>query len=172
LVAGHTGAGCVSQRRVRAADKKARERSYTMLVKDLMTPAPVYCKASDSVARVAKLMAEHDCGCIPVCEGTKVIGIITDRDVTTRVVAARKNPELLPVTDVMTRTVYTVSEDQDADAAIDMMKTAQVRRLPVLDDDDELVGIIAPSDLAPTMASHNVADFLLSVSYWTRPAPA
>ena len=117
-------------------------------------------------------MAEHDCGCIPVCEGTKVIGIITDRDVTTRVVAARKNPELLPVTDVMIKTVYTVSEDQDADAAIDMMKTAQVRRLPVLDDDDELVGIVSPSDLAPTMASHNVADFLLSVSYWTRPALA
>ena len=139
-----------------------------MLVKDVMTPSPIFCKSSDSVARVAKLMAEHDCGCIPVCEGTKVIGIITDRDITTRVVAARKNPELVPVIDVMTKTIYTVSEEQDADDAIDMMKTAQVRRLPVLDQNDDLAGIVAPSDLAPTMAAHNVADFLLSVSYWTR----
>lgn len=143
-----------------------------MLVKDVMTASPIFCKSSDRLDGVAKLMAEHDCGCIPVCEGTKVIGIITDRDITCRAVATGKNPASLPVTDVMTRTIYTVSEDQDVDTAIDLMKTAQVRRLPVLDEDENIVGIVAPSDLAPTMASHNAADFLLSVSYWTRKVPA
>jgi len=139
-----------------------------MQVKDLMTPAPVCCKPSDPLDRVAKLMLDHDCGAVPVCEGMKVVGMITDRDIACRAVAKGKTPAAVAVNDVMTRPVYVVRQDEDVEAAIDLMKAHQVRRLPVLNDEGLLVGVIAPSDLAPTFASTNVADFLLAVSYWTR----
>jgi len=139
-----------------------------MLIQEAMTSSPVSCKPDDTLDRVAKIMADHDCGVIPVCEGTRVVGVITDRDVTCRAVAAGKIPQNTPVREVMTKPVYTVRQDEDVQAAIDRMEDKQVRRLPVLDDRGNMVGIIAPSDLAPTFASMNVADFLLAVSYWTR----
>ena len=139
-----------------------------MLVKDVMTASPVFCRPTDSVDRVAKLMVEHDCGVIPICDLRKPIGIITDRDITCRVVAAGKAPGAVRVSDVMTKNVFAVKEDDDVQAAIDLMEKKQVRRLPVLNAAGNLVGIVAPSDLAPTFASTNVSDFLLAVSYWTR----
>jgi CBS domain-containing protein len=139
-----------------------------MLIRDVMTNAPTCCEPADSVDAVAKLMRAHDCGIIPVCEFGKVAGVITDRDVTCRVVAAGMNPAAIAVKDVMTTPVYTVRQDDDVQEAIDLMEKAQVRRLPVLDDDGNIAGIIAPSDLAPIFASMNVADFLLAVSYWSR----
>ncbi|HKB81436.1 MAG TPA: CBS domain-containing protein [Thermoanaerobaculia bacterium] len=139
-----------------------------MLIKEVMTSSPVSCKPTDTVDRVAALMAEHDCGVIPVVEGRKVVGMITDRDVTCRVVATGKAPASVAVRDVMTKPVYAVRQDENVQSAIDLMEAKQVRRLPVLDDRGNIAGIIAPSDLAPTFASMDVADFLLAVSYWTR----
>ncbi|HEX2832520.1 MAG TPA: CBS domain-containing protein [Thermoanaerobaculia bacterium] len=133
-----------------------------------MTPSPICCRPDDNVEQVARLMAEHDCGAIPVCVDGKVIGMITDRDVTCRVVAAGKPPARLAASEIMSRTIYTVAADAEIEVAIDGMKTHQVRRLPVVNADDQVVGIISPSDLAPTFASAEVADFLLAVSYWTR----
>ncbi len=139
-----------------------------MLVKDVMTPSPQCCKPTDTLDRVAALMLEHDCGVIPVCKATKLEGIITDRDITCRSVATCKIPSVVPVSNVMTKTVYTIRQDDDVQAAIELMEAKQVRRLPVLNDKNDVVGIVAPSDLAPTFASTDVADFLLAVSYWTR----
>lgn len=144
-----------------------------MFVKDVMTTAPVCCLPNDSVEHVARLMAQHDCGVIPVCSGGRIAGLITDRDVACRAVASGRPLAQLPVIEVMTKTVFTVREDDDVQVAIDTMETKQVRRLPVVDKDGKVVGIIAPSDLAPIFASMNVADFLLAVSYWSRrPVPA
>jgi predicted transcriptional regulator len=82
-------------------------------------------------------------------------------------------PAAVAVRDVMTKTVHTIHQDEEVDAAIQLMEARQVRRLPVVDDAGHVVGIVAPSDLAPTFASTNVADFLLAVSYWSRrPAAA
>lgn len=144
-----------------------------MLVKDVMTPSPLCCKPDTTIDQVAVLMADHDCGIVPVCNHSKLVGVITDRDITCRAVAKGKDPAAMPVGDVMTKTVYTIGQDEDVEAAIALMEMKQVRRLPVLDEAGNLVGIVAPSDLAPTFASTNVADFLLAVSYWSRkPAPA
>ena len=144
-----------------------------MFVKDVMTTAPICCQPHDSVERVAKLMAQHDCGVIPVCSGGRLTGLITDRDIACRAVASGRTLAQLPVIDVMTKTVFTVREDDNVQVAIDTMEAKQVRRLPVVDKDGKVVGIIAPSDLAPIFASMNVADFLLAVSYWSRrPVPA
>lgn len=144
-----------------------------MLVKDVMTPAPVCCKPDTTIDQVAALMLEHDCGIVPVCKDSRLAGVITDRDITCRAVAKGEYPAVLPVSDVMTKIVHTVHQDDDVEAAIALMEAKQVRRLPVVDDAGHVVGIVAPSDLAPMFASTNVADFLLAVSYWSRrPASA
>jgi len=139
-----------------------------MLIKDAMTVSPISCKSGDFLDTVARTMAEHDCGFIPVCDSSKLVGVVTDRDITCRAVAAGKNPAATPIRDVMTKTVYTIRQDEDVQAAIELMEAQQIRRLPVVDDEGKVVGILAPSDLAPTFASTNVADFLLAVSYWNR----
>lgn len=139
-----------------------------MLIKDVMTQYPAYCRPDDSLELVAKLMRERDCGVIPICKGRKVVGMVTDRDITCRAVAAGRNASEVPVSEIMTSPVYSVHEHEDVQAAVDLMEEKQVRRLPVLDENDDLAGIVAPSDLAPMFASTNVADFLLAVSYWTR----
>lgn len=144
-----------------------------MFVKDVMTAAPICCEPTDSVERVAKVMREHDCGIIPICTAGKLTGVITDRDIVTRVFASGKRPAEVPVSEVMTKKVFTVRQDENVQAAIDRMEEKQVRRLPVVDEKEKVVGIVAPSDLAPIFASMNVADFLLAVSYWSRkPVPA
>src|SRR6185369_16794956 len=95
-----------------------------------------------------------------------LVGVITDRDIACRAIAAGSTN--LPVRDVMTAPVFTVRDDEDVQAAIDLMEAKQVRRLPVVDAEGSVTGIVAPSDLAPIFASTNVADFLLAVSYWSR----
>lgn len=137
-----------------------------MRVREVMTEAPICCKPSDRVSRVAKMMHEHECGVIPVCSETILIGIVTDRDVACRAVAGGKTAHA--VREVMSAPVFTVNQNDDVQVAIDTMEAKQVRRLPVVDDAGKVVGIIAPSDLAPIFASMNVADFLLAVSYWSR----
>jgi CBS domain-containing protein len=118
-------------------------------------------------------MLDHDCGIIPVCKDSRLVGVITDRDITCRAVAKGMYPAAVPIRDVMTKTLYTIHQDEEVDAAIQLMEAKQVRRLPVVDDNGHVIGIVAPSDLAPTFASTNVADFLLAVSYWSRrPAAA
>jgi CBS domain-containing protein len=139
-----------------------------MQVKDVMSPSPFSCAPEDTLDRVAKLMRDHDCGFIPVCQGSELVGVITDRDITCRAVALAKNPSTLRVRDFMSKPVFTVKEDDETQAAIELMEAKQVRRLPVLSRKNEVIGVIAPSDLAPLFASTNVADFLLAVSYWTR----
>jgi CBS domain-containing protein len=137
-----------------------------------MTAAPICCKPTDTLDRVANLMLEHDCGAVPICAGTKLIGLVTDRDIACRAIATGKTPADVAVSEVMTKPVYTVRQNDDVEVAIDLMKTKQVRRLPVLSDDGKVIGIVAPSDLAPIFASMNVGDFLLAVSYWSRRAAA
>lgn len=137
-----------------------------MQVKDVMTASPICCAPADAVELVAELMREHDCGAIPVCDGDALVGIVTDRDVACRAVAAHKAN--MPVSAVMSAPVHTVRADDDVQVAIDTMEAKRVRRLPVVDEGGRVVGIVAPSDLAPIFASMNVADFLLAVSYWSR----
>jgi CBS domain-containing protein len=139
-----------------------------MFVKDAMTLSPICCKPTDRLDAVAKLMLDHDCGIIPVCDGSNVVGVVTDRDITCRAVAKGSIPFAVAVSEVMTKPVYTIRQDEDVQTAIELLEAKQVRRLPVVDEENNIVGIIAPSDLAPTFASTNVADFLLAVSYWNR----
>lgn len=139
-----------------------------MLIKDVMTASPTCCKPADKLDSVAKLMFDHDCGEIPVCDGTRLVGVITDRDIVCRAVAAGKTPADVPVSDVMTRDVYTIAQDGKLEDALELMETKLVRRLPVVDLSGQIVGIVSEADLVAKAPILKVARTIRSVSKKTR----
>ena len=139
-----------------------------MLIKDLMTRSPVCCKPSDTLDTVAKLMLENDCGEIPVCDGANLVGVITDRDITCRAVATGRTPMDVAVAEVMTHNPYIVHQDQKLDAALEVMEERRVRRLPVVDDQHRIVGIVSQADLVARAPILKVARLVKSVSKQTR----
>jgi len=99
------------------------------------------------VVEVARIMLAEDVGSLPVVQGERLMCVITDRDIAVRVVAEGKDPTDLPVAGIASREIVTVSPDQPLDEALQVMASAQVRRLPVVDD-GRLVGILAQADVA------------------------
>lgn len=121
---------------------------------NVMTKNPIVALPKDTVVMVAQIMKEQDIGPVPVVKdktSRKLIGIVTDRDLAMKVVATGHNPNEILVEDVMTRDVVTCREDDDVQTALDAMAKHQLRRIPVVDGDDSLVGIIAQADVATRM---------------------
>ncbi|HEY8131036.1 MAG TPA: CBS domain-containing protein [Thermoanaerobaculia bacterium] len=117
-------------------------------VKDFMTPDPTTVSEKDSIRDVARIMARQDTGVVPVVDGKKVIGMITDRDIVVRLVAEGKDPSNALVNEAMTKSVSAVKEDTPVNEALQMMSKQQVRRLPVVNKNNELVGIVSIGDIA------------------------
>jgi CBS domain-containing protein len=117
-------------------------------IRDLMTSNPTTIEPDKTVVDAAKLMRDEDAGLIPVVEGEKLIATITDRDITLRVVAEGKDASSTNVRDVASTRLVTVDPDQDLDEALRLMAKNQVRRLPVVEEDGKLVGIVAQADVA------------------------
>jgi len=118
---------------------------------DVMTQNPVCCLPDDSVAKVAELMSSENVGSIPVIESRqsmKLAGIITDRDLALKIVGNGHDVKSTTVQKVMTRQVVTCRADDDVQKALDAMATHQLRRIPVVDKDNRIVGIIAQADVA------------------------
>jgi CBS domain-containing protein len=120
----------------------------TKHVRDVMTPNPATVTEKDEIAKVAKIMAREDTGVVPVVEGKKVIGMITDRDIVVRVLAEGKDCAKARVTDAMTKNVRAVKEDTPIDQVLQLMSREQIRRVPVVNKNDELVGIVSIGDIA------------------------
>ena len=119
-----------------------------MQVRDLMNPSVVSIEPGESAALAARLLSRHDVGSLPVCsEDGKLRGIVTDRDIILRCVAAEESPAETPVRNIMTRQCVTVSPDDDIREATRLMAAEQVRRLPVVEG-DRVVGMVALGDLA------------------------
>ncbi len=121
-----------------------------MQVKEIMSRDPQCCTPDDTLRNAARLMADHDCGCLPVVEGTErkgVVGVITDRDITVRGVAKGKSPDS-KVNDVMSPSPSCCKADDEIEEVERIMTERQVRRVPVIDSDGRVVGIIAQADLA------------------------
>lgn len=120
-----------------------------MLVEHLMNRFVHTCDSNDSVNRAAELMWEHDCGCVPVTDSDRhVIGIVTDRDIAMAAYTQGKRLTEIPVADIMSRDVYSCSEGDTVLVAEGLMRMHQIRRLPVLDSDGSLAGLITLNDLA------------------------
>jgi CBS domain-containing protein len=135
-----------------------------MKVKDLMTPSPTVCEPHDTASQAATLMKQEDCGAIPVVsDGGKLVGIVTDRDIVVRAVAAGKDPRSTPVSVVMSADPITLSPDADADDAEKLMAERQVRRLPVVED-GRLVGILVTAHLARRGNAREVGETIREIS--------
>ena len=120
-----------------------------MKVKDCMCEDVCCVKPETKIQEVAKLMSKNYIGCIPVCdENNCICGIVTDRDVLLRCVACNKDTSQTPVSDIMTCNVCTCQEDDDMTNAETTMSQNQIRRLPVCDSQNRVVGILTFGDLA------------------------
>jgi CBS domain-containing protein len=118
---------------------------------DVMTKNPSCCLPTDTVAKAAQQMKKEKVGSIPVIENEKtkkLIGIVTDRDLALQVIADGRDAKTTRVADVMTQDVITCGMDDDVQNAVDAMADNQLRRIPVVDDDHMIVGIIAQADVA------------------------
>jgi len=117
-------------------------------IRDVMTSNPSAIEADKTVVDAAKLMRDEDVGLAPVVEGDRLVATLTDRDITIRVVAEGKDPESTRVRDVASTDLVTIDPDQELDEALRLMAQHQVRRLPVVEEDGRLVGVLAQADVA------------------------
>src|SRR5438093_4434151 len=117
-------------------------------IRDLMTANPRTVTSDQMVVDAAKIMREIDTGIVPIVEGDKLVGVVTDRDITIEVVAQGKDPQSTKVTDVASRDLVTIDPQQNLDEAMRLMAEHQVRRLPVVEEDGKLIGIVAQADIA------------------------
>jgi CBS domain-containing protein len=117
-------------------------------IRDAMTSNPSNVEMSAPVIQAAKLMKSEDVGSIPVTDGDRLVGIVTDRDIAIRVVAEGKDVQTVTVGEIASRDLVTVDPQQDLDEALRLMAQHQVRRLPVVEEDGRLVGILAQADVA------------------------
>ena len=128
-------------------------------VRDIMTSSVDIVDMSDTIASVAKRMAERDFGAAPVCDSGRLLGMITDRDI-----AGGKDPQGTKVSDVVERKeVVTIGADDSLEEALRTMKDHKVRRLPVIDG-TKVVGIVSQGDLAVSMPDQKVGDLVESIS--------
>lgn len=136
----------------------------TKSIRDLMTENPGSLESSSNVVEAARLMRDEDAGIIPVVEGEKLVGTVTDRDIALRVVAEGKSPESTTVGEIASRELVTIDPQQDLDEALRLMARHQVRRLPVVEEDGKLVGIVAQADVALHASDEQTGDVVEDIS--------
>lgn len=117
-----------------------------MKINDVMTPNPKTVKTSDSIQTAAQIMRDEDTGAVPVVDGGRVTGMVTDRDIVIRALADGKFTA--KISDVVSDDVITVTQEMSTSEAATLMGEHQIRRLPVVDASERLVGIVSLGDLA------------------------
>lgn len=142
-----------------------------MQVRDAMTIHPVTADVNTSIRDVAQWMGERGCGEIPVTDGDRIVGVVTDRDITCRAVALAKDPETTTVREVMTKRPARIHPEESVRYAIRLMEELQVRRLPVVDGYGKVVGIISMTDICRCTARWTAGGLLREVSRRREPAP-
>ena len=133
-------------------------------VREVMTDRPRCVTPDTTLNQVAELMEAENVGSIPVLEGEQVTGVITDRDIVVRAVAKGKDPRGMPVREIASGDLVTVNADHDLSDALELMTAHQVRRLPVVDEENRLVGIVAQADVAMQAKEKDVGEMLQGIS--------
>jgi CBS domain-containing protein len=131
-------------------------------IRDVMSRDVELVSPDMGIVEVAEKMASHDIGCIPVCDGERLIGMITDRDITVRVVGGRRDPSSCTVRDAMSEGIAYCFEDDDVGAAARLMEQKQIRRLPILNREKRLVGIVSLGDVAVKGSTQTAGEALRS----------
>lgn len=119
-----------------------------MQVKEVMTRNPETISHDENSQQAARRMADLNVGFMPVTEGDKLVGALTDRDLAVRLVAEGRDPQQTPASEIMTREAETIAEDQDIEDAAALMKEKQIRRIVVRDTSGVISGVVALGDLA------------------------
>ncbi|MBC7436098.1 MAG: CBS domain-containing protein [Bdellovibrionales bacterium] len=135
-------------------------------VSELMTRDVKTLRPQDTIATAAKLMADHDVGAIPVCDGDTLLAMVTDRDIVVRGVALGLDGQTTPLSTVMSKDLSTVDEHADVSEVFQEMSARQIRRMPVINGQKKLVGIVSLGDLAVKDRADDsaVADSLRDIS--------
>ena len=144
-----------------------------MQMRDVMTKDPACCTPDTTIAAAARMMLERDCGAIPVVAdlvSRTPVGIVTDRDIVTRVVAHGIDPLGLPVRECMTAPAVTILEDAGLDDCVELLQLGQLRRVIVVDRTGACIGIIAQADIARCASKRETGDLVREVSKPTEPA--
>ena len=117
-------------------------------IREVMTSNPSTVDPDRNVVEAARIMKQEDAGVVPVTENGRLTGMVTDRDIAIRVVAEGKDPQSTTVREVASTNLVTIDPQQDLDEALRLMAKHQVRRLPVVEEDGRLVGVLAQADVA------------------------
>lgn len=140
-------------------------------IRDIMTRDVKSVNPQSTIRDAAQLMNSEDFGSLPVCEGRKVVGVITDRDITIRAVAQGRDPGSTRVSEIMTKDIVSVRDSSDLMEAEGLMRDRQLRRLPVLRDQGELVGYLAMAKVARTESVEQAGEVIKGISQRSKPAP-
>lgn len=139
-------------------------------ISDIMTRNVRSVRPDDSLQRAAQAMDELNVGALPVLDGQNLIGMVTDRDITVRGVASDMSAASTPVSEVMSGNVQYCFEDEQIDDVMDKMRDVQIRRVPVMDRNNRLIGMVSLGDLATkTSADAEVKDTLEDISSPSEP---
>jgi CBS domain-containing protein len=133
-------------------------------VHEVMTDRPRCVTSETPVSEAAQLMASDDIGSLPILDGEQLAGVVTDRDIVIRAIAKGKDPRSLPVGEVASRELVKVHAEQELSDALELMASEQVRRLPVVDDDGRLVGILTQADVAVEAKEKAVGEMVEEIS--------
>jgi CBS domain-containing protein len=136
----------------------------SMKVRDVMTADVYTCRPDDSILKIAELMRDEDIGAVPVVEDDRLIGMVTDRDIVVRGLADSTDPAAATARTVMTSTLLYCFDDQSVEDALYNMGEQQVRRLPVVDRDKRLVGVVSIGDLCAAAAPERAGESLTQIS--------
>lgn len=144
-----------------------------MKVKDIMTTEPACCTPDAALQEAAQMMIDHDCGEIPVVDSFDTytpVGVITDRDITCRIVAKGLNPLEMQVADCMSTPLVSVNPDDSLDKCYRVLEENQIRRVPVVDEAGKICGIVALADIAERVSKADSGEVLQQVSATTASA--
>ena len=133
-------------------------------VHEVMTDNPRCVTPETPVSVAAELMESENVGSLPILDGETLAGVVTDRDIVVRAVAKGKDPRGMPVREVASRELVTIRPDEDLSEALKLMASNQVRRLPVVGDDNRLVGVVAQADVAMEAKEKDVGQMLEGIS--------
>lgn len=133
-------------------------------IQKIMTTNPSTIEPKQSVVEAARIMKQEDAGVVPVTENGRLTGMVTDRDIAIRVVAEGKDPQSTAVREVASTDLVTIDPQQDLDEALRLMAKHQVRRLPVVEEDGKLVGIVAQADVARHAAPVRTGEVVEEIS--------
>jgi len=128
-----------------------------MELREIMTRNPEVVSGDASLQEAATKMKNLDVGLMPICDGDRLQGMLTDRDITIRATADGRDPNKTKVTEVMSTDVAYCFEDQDVAEAVSLMEARQIRRLPILNKDKHLVGVVSLGDIAVHVGDRDLA---------------